>query len=144
MIGKVDGDVLPISVDHDTYKVVGAFFFIIACEGYGERHGVSWNLAVASVRAVCAQRIHAADSVGQLPADHFMFLAVGDHEFKELEEIPVLFQKAPVQPGDFVVLAVCVVVAEFRVAELVAGEEHGRSPAAHQHRAGVSDHPVAE
>src|SRR5699024_9305767 len=57
VIGKVDGDVLPISVDHDTYKVVGAFFFIIACEGYGERHGVSWNLAVASVRAVCAQRI---------------------------------------------------------------------------------------
>ena len=144
VIGKVDRNIFPVSVDHDTYKVVGALFFIITCEGYGERHGVPRNLTVASVRAVRAQRLHAADSVGQLPADHLMFLAVGDHEFKELEEIPVLFQKAPVQPGDFVVLAVCVVVAEFRVAELVAGEEHGRSPAAHQHGAGVADHPVAE
>ena len=144
VIGKVDRNIFPVSVDHDTYKIVGPFFFIVPCKGYGECHGVSWNLAVASVRAVRAQRLHAADGVGELPADHLMFFAVGDHEFKELKEIPVLFQKAPVQPGDLVVLAVGVVVAEFRVAEFVAGEEHGRSPAAHQHGAGVSDHPVAE
>ncbi len=80
----------------------------------------------------------------QILSDGRVRHAERDHIAEELEHIPVLFQKAPVQPGDLVVLAVGVVVAEFRVAEFVAGEEHGRSPAAHQHGAGVSDHPVAE
>ena len=53
-------------------------------------------------------------------------------------------RKAPVQPGDLVVLAVAVVVAVLGVAELVAGKEHGGSPAAHQNGAGVAYHAHAQ
>ena len=56
----------------------------------------------------------------------------------------MLFQEGPVQPGDLVVLAVGVVVAELGVAEFISCKEHGCPAAAHKDSAGVADHPHAK
>ena len=73
-----------------------------------------------------------------------MFVPESDHVPEEFKEVFVFPEKVPVQPGDLVVLAVRIVVAVARVPEFIAGEEHGRPPAAHEHGAGVLDHAEAQ
>ena len=63
---------------------------------------------------------------------------------REVEEVFLLVGQLPVQPGDFVVLAVGVVVAVLRVAELVAGEQHRHAWREQQRRQEVALLPLAQ
>ena len=139
-----DAHILPVGVHGHVYQVVRLCFQIVACEADGERLGIIGDIDLFSVDAVGEERFHAADGVREHLADDGMPVAVGNHEAEEFEQIPVLLQQAPIQPGDLIVLAVGVVVAELGVAELVTGQEHGRPAAAHEHGAGVADHAETE
>ena len=68
-----------------------------------------------------------------------MVQAVTDHEPEKRKQLPVLFQKPPVQPGNLVILTVGVVVSILGIAEFVPGQKHGRTPAAQKNGAGISD-----
>src|SRR4030065_2315904 len=59
-----------------------------------------------------------------LLAQNRMGATKGDHATGEAENIPVLFQTAPVMPARFVVLAVGVVVAALRATKFVPAEQH--------------------
>ena len=67
-----------------------------------------------------------------------------NHVLKELENISILLQKSPVQPGGNVILTVGIVVAKLCIAEFVSGQEHGDTAAAHQDCKGVAYHPFSE
>ena len=54
-------------------------------------------------------------------------LPEGNHRLRKLIDIPVGFQKIPVQPRDLIVLAVGIVVAVLGIAELVSGQQKRRS-----------------
>ncbi len=67
-----------------------------------------------------------------------------DHVFKEVENIPVLFQQPPVQPGSNVVLAVGIVIAELSITEFITSQEHRDTAAAHEDGEGIADHAFPE
>jgi hypothetical protein len=50
-----------------------------------------------------------------------------DDRAQKVAESPLFLAEIPVQPGELVVLAVCVIVALLGVTELVAGQEHGHA-----------------
>src|SRR5580698_4559417 len=53
-----------------------------------------------------------------------MIFSEGDHVLEEAENVGVGLELLPIQPSDFVVLVVGIVVAKLRVQELVPGAEH--------------------
>ena len=73
-----------------------------------------------------------------------MLFAESDHKLEKLEKVAVFVQITPVEPGDLVILTIPVIVSVLGIAELISGEEHRCSPAAHEHRAGIADHAVTE
>ena len=73
-----------------------------------------------------------------------MFFPKMDHKFEKLEQFTVFLQKTPVQPGHLIVLTIGIVVAELCVPEFIACQKHRRSPAAHQYRTGIADHPITK
>ena len=105
---------------------------------------IAWNIDFVCVGVVRMDRIHATDGIRQLFADDRVAFAEPDHVLEKGEELLIFCKQAPVEPGNLIVLAVAVVVAILRVAEFIAGEEHRRATAAHEHGTGVPDHPVAE
>ena len=79
-----------------------------------------------------------------LIAQHLVHPAELDDFLEEVEEVGILLQVVPVEPGNLVVLTVGVVVTPLRVAHLVAREHHGNALAGHQHRDGILDLLVAQ
>ena len=69
---------------------------------------------------------------------------IGDEQPDEPEHVRVATQLRPVEPADFVVLAVGVVVAELRVPHLVAHEQHRRASREQLEREEVFDLPIAQ
>ncbi len=61
------------------------------------------------------------------PAQNGVGAAEGDQRLGEAEEIALPLEQPPVHPADLVVLAVRVVVAPLRAAELVARQQHRRA-----------------
>ena len=51
-------------------------------------------------------------------------LAEGNHLLEEIEDVAIRLESVPVQPPDFVVLVVRIVISELRMQELVTGPEH--------------------
>ena len=131
MIGKSDLYILPVGVDGNADQVVASFFFIVSGESYGKGPGIPGHGAVVAVNAVSAQRLHAADRIGKFFADNPVFMSVGDHKFEKFKKISVFLQQRPVYPGNFVILAITVVIADFRIAEFISGKKHRSSAAAH-------------
>src|ERR1700686_2330325 len=64
-----------------------------------------------------------------------MGLAERNHAFEEAEYVPIRLKLTPIQPADFVVLVIRVVVSELCIQELVTGPEH---------RDAVREHEKAE
>src|ERR1700686_4589049 len=58
-----------------------------------------------------------------------------NHAFKEAEYVPIRLELTPIQPADFVVLVIRVVVSELCIQELVTGTKH---------RDAVREHEEAE
>ena len=102
------------------------------------------RLSGSRVSAVYPHPFQAAGRVGKLPADGGMLQAKADHITEKIKQLPVLFQKPPVQPGNLVVLTVGVVVSILGIAEFISGQEHGRAPAAQKHCTGVADQAHAQ
>ena len=73
-------------------------------------------------------------------ADCRVFFAECNHIPEKFVNFSIFFQQRPVQPGNFIVLAVGVVVAKLRIAKFVSRQKHRRSAAAQQHRTGIFDH----
>ena len=73
-------------------------------------------------------------------ADCRAFFAECNHIPEKFVNFSIFFQQRPVQPGNFIVLAVGVVVAKLRIAKFVSRQKHRRSSAAQQHRTGIFDH----
>ncbi len=71
-------------------------------------------------------------------------LAEGDHLAGEAEQFGVVVDLVPVEPGQFVVLAVGVVVALLGPADLVAGEQHRDALAGEEDGEGVLHLPGAQ
>src|SRR4029077_19639763 len=53
-----------------------------------------------------------------------MRLPERNHAFEETKNVLIRLELAPVEPADFVVLVVGIVVAKLRVQELITGSEH--------------------
>src|ERR1700745_1886035 len=53
-----------------------------------------------------------------------MRLPERNHDFEEPEYVLVFLELIPIQPADFVILIVRIVISELRIQELVAGAEH--------------------
>ena len=70
-------------------------------------------------------------------AENGMSLAESNHLLIETMDIAVLFQVVPVQPSDFVILAISIVVAELCISHLVSGENHRHTLTYHQKRHGI-------
>ena len=85
-----------------------------------------------------------ADSGAQRPGDDRMLFAESNDIFEKLEELLVQPQIVPVEPGDFIVLTIAVVVAVLCIAEFVSGKDHRRAAAAHQNSDGIAHHLVSE
>ena len=120
------------------------FLPVITGKTDGEGPGLRRNIPVIRIETMGVKAFHAADGIRQFAPDHGVFMAVCDHKPEKFEQFPVFFQKAPVQPGDLVVLTVRIVVALLRIAEFVSGQEHGGAAAAHEYGTGVAYHPEAE
>jgi len=61
-----------------------------------------------------------------------MRFAKGNHQFEKTEQIAVLFEFVPIQPGGLVVLIVGIVVAVLAMHELVARAKHRRAIGYHE------------
>ena len=68
----------------------------------------------------------------QILADRRMLFAKSDHIAEEFKEILIFVKLIPVQPRNRIVLTIRIVISESCVAEFIAGQEHGSSPAAHE------------
>ena len=86
------------------------------------------------------ERFHAADSIGQFLADNRVFMAVGNHKLEKFKKLTVVFKLVPVKPGDFIVLAIGIVVAVLGIGKFIPCQEHRCPPAAHQNSTGVAYH----
>jgi hypothetical protein len=62
-----------------------------------------------------------------------------DHTFEESKHVPIALEKIPIQPGDFVVLVVGIVVPFLGVHEFVARAEHGGPVGEHEQTEEVLD-----
>ena len=89
-------------------------------------------------------RVHAAYCIRKFFTDNKMIFSVGNHKPEKFKQIFVFFQKSPVQPGNFVILTVTVVISVLGISEFVTGKEHRCSAAAQKHCAGVSYHAVSK
>src|SRR5215211_3880350 len=58
------------------------------------------------------------------PAQARMFAAQCDDATGELKEMLMLRVEVPVVPADFIILAICVVVAALRASNLIAATQH--------------------
>ena len=79
-----------------------------------------------------------------LVAQHFVQTTEFDYLFEITEDICILLQIIPVEPGDLVVLTIGVIVALLRVAHLVAREYHRDTLTHHQQCDGVLHLAVAQ
>ena len=78
-----------------------------------------------AVEAGVRETVDAAAYVG---AQYPVFLPKLYHIAEELEHILILFQQAPVQPGDEIILTVSIVIAELGVTEFIPGKITTDSP----------------
>ena len=61
------------------------------------------------------------------PAQRGMIFSERNHLLEELENVLIGLELTPIQPSNFVVLVVGIVVAELSIQELVAGAKHRRT-----------------
>ena len=61
-----------------------------------------------------------------------MFFPEIDHSFNKTEASDVFIQKFPIEPSDFIIQPVGIVVAFLRAQELIAAEQHRHSLTQHQ------------
>src|ERR1700733_5193374 len=61
------------------------------------------------------------------PAQRGMISSKRNHLLEELENVLIGSESTPIQPSNFVVLVVGIVVAKLRVQELVPGSKHRRT-----------------
>ena len=133
---------LPVGIDRQQNQVVGGVVLVPAGEEHADLPGLLIHLGVPGCPVVKGHRGPAAPGRGGLSADNGVCFAEGDHLRDKVEQILVVFQPGPVQPGNLVVLTVGVVVAELGVGKFVPRQEHGSAPAAQQHGEGVFYQPV--
>ena len=141
---ECDCNILPVAVDRHVDNIIASVCAVISGEADAESMCIARNIDFVCVGVVRVDRIHATDGIRQLFADDRVAFAEPDHGLEKGEELLIFCKQTPVEPGNLIVLAVAVVVAILRVAEFIAGEEHRRAAAAHEHGTGVPDHPVAE
>ena len=67
-------------------------------------------------------------------AENRMRFADGNHFPDKGKQVPVFGKQVPIQPGNFVILAISVVVAKLRIGKLIPGKEHGNAPACQEQR----------
>src|ERR1700692_3856207 len=63
-----------------------------------------------------------------------MGLPKRNHFFKEAEYVPIRLEPTPIQPADFVVLVIGIIVSELCVQKLVARSEHRGAVREHEER----------
>ena len=85
-----------------------------------------------------------APAVTRKFTQHRMCFSECRHIFAEFEVRSVFLQIFPVQPRNLIVLTVGIVIAELGIQKLIAGKEHRRSAAAHQHGKGIHCQPPAQ
>ena len=56
----------------------------------------------------------------------------GDHPLYKIEEFPVFFQQGPIVPGDFIVLAIGVVVPPLGPGHFIPPQDHGGAEGNHE------------
>src|SRR5581483_3679012 len=73
-----------------------------------------------------------------------MVLAQGYYPSKEAQQIMVLVHKGPIEPAQFVILAVWVIVALLCAPDLIASYKHGHALRDHQDRSEIFDLTLAQ
>ena len=135
-----DPDIFPVCIESDIYQVIFSLYGFIAGKTDAKGPGVFRKLCYLCIYIVGTNGVHTTDCIGQFLTYDRMILAVADHKFEEFEQIAVFFKQIPVQPGNFIVLAISVVVSGLRITEFIPGQKHWRSSAAHEYCAGIADH----
>ncbi len=64
-------------------------------------------------------------------SDNRISFAERNHIAEKVVYFPIFFQPIPVQPGNLVILAICIVIAKLRITEFISGIKHRRTSAAH-------------
>ena len=118
-IWQGDGYVLPVGIDCDVDKIIFSFILVITCKADTEGTCISWNIHFFCIEVISVDRIHATDRIREFFVDNSVLFTEGNHKFEEFKEITVLFEHAPVEPGDLAVLTVTVVVSEFCISEFI-------------------------
>jgi hypothetical protein len=92
--------------------------------------------------------ITAADVIRALEmpgiTQHRVGFAEGNHVTREAVQARVLVEQSPIEPIEFVVVTVRVVVAELRAAHLIAHQQHGHTLAGQQDGDGVFHLPLTQ
>ena len=154
-LGQLEAMHLPMHVHGDVDEVAGGAFgrtlrhnvlavehkgegeVVIAAVGLPSLYAMSGEIGVAEVAVVGVVEVI-------LIAQNLMLAAELDHLFEVAEDVGVLLQIVPVEPRDFIVLTIGVVVALLRVAHFIARQYHGNALTDHQQRDGVLHLTVAQ
>ena len=91
--------------------------------------GISRNGHISCIDIVSVDVLHAADSVWKLAGDNRVIFSELDHIFEKFKKIMIFLQKVPVDPGNFIILAVSVVISTFGISEFITCKEHRCSAA---------------
>ena len=121
-----------LSVEHERYRQI-----VVAAFGLPGPHPVPGEVGVTEPQIVLVTEV-------LVVAKHLVLTAEMDDLLEVAEDVGVLLEIVPVEPGDFVVLTIGIVIALLGIAYLVAGQHHRDALAHHQHRDGVLHLPVAQ
>ena len=142
--GEADLDRLPVGIDRHIDNIVSVSTLGASRKEDAENLIGAPDHMVIGIGTAGDHIRKSAGSRAERPGNNGMFFAEGDHVFEESEIISVHPQVIPVEPGNFVVLTVAVIVAVLGVAEFIAGEDHGRAAAAHKDSDGIAHHLAAQ
>src|SRR5580765_871434 len=108
--------ILPMSVDHDVE--------IRIADRFPTKH----------VSEASRSRTEVHRAIDTMPGDVFapegssanrrVRLAKRDHQFKKAEDLPVLLKPVPIEPRDFVVLIVRIIIPALRIQKFVTSDNH--------------------
>ena len=128
-------------IDADINKIV-LIVTSFACEHNPDDAIIRRRIEMPSVRPVNADRRITRRRPERLTHQNGMLFAKRYHLLEKIKQVSVPVQVVPVKPTDFVVLAVRIIVAVLRIAELIARKNHRYAQASQKDCRRILNHLV--
>ncbi len=141
---QLHGEHLPVCVHSIEYYIIRRILLISARIHHADQPAVVVCPCIPRITVVNADLGKPAVRCLRRSADTGVLFAERNHIAEKCVNLLIFLKARPVQPGNTVILTVCIVISILGIAELIPCIKHCRAPAAHQCRKRILYHAPAQ